>query len=190
MRERLCFGGGSGEDDVAAAMLDGDVRAERRGQRFLESKRVLRGGQAERELDEARKSRAIDGNAGTIGPAVRQLLEHGGKVGAELRLEPRILEKQADNAAHDPLSLPVRSRTYRKPWANQSEEIEFPRKKRAWRTRLRALSVKRLRYALGIAGDDSQIGPARLVGFAAPLLPIAQRTDRNRVAGREFLLRE
>ena len=36
------FGGRCGEDDVAAAMLDSDIGTERRAQRFLEGKRILR----------------------------------------------------------------------------------------------------------------------------------------------------
>ena len=43
---------------------------------------------------------------------------------------------------------------------------------------------------LGIASDKSQIGSRRRIRFRAPLLPIAQGTERNVVALGEFFLRE
>ena len=47
---------------------------------------------------------------------------------------------------------------------------------------------KRARHPVGIARNDLEICPRRLVRLGSPLLPIAQRTERNMVACREFLL--
>ena len=55
---------------------------------------------AQRELALAAPSLAIDGKARAVGSAVGQRGEHGLRQAAELGLERRVFQEQADNAAH------------------------------------------------------------------------------------------
>ncbi len=43
---------------------------------------------------------------------------------------------------------------------------------------------------VGIARNECQISPGRLVRFGAALFPVTQRADWNMIAGGKFLLRQ
>src|ERR1051326_2224474 len=52
------------------------------------------------------------------------------------------------------------------------------------------LGIQHARHAFRVTRNDRQIGPCRLIGFATPLFPVAQRAERDVIACRKFLLRQ
>ena len=50
--------------------------------------------------------------------------------------------------------------------------------------------LQRPLHALGVAGDDRQVGAGGWVGFGAALFPVAQRTERDVIPRGELLLGE
>ena len=55
---------------------------------------------------------------------------------------------------------------------------------------LAGLWIQRPVHMLGIARNERQIGPRRLIRFRPALLPIPQRPKRDVIAGGKFLLRQ